>query len=65
MRGYKREFIELALELGVHPYVVILGAAHVVSQLQFGWSTMNVRFGERNDITGRNSGGGLEGGRAR
>ena len=46
---------------GVHPDIVILCAAHVICQLQFGWSAMDVRFGERNDIAGRS---GLEGRRA-
>lgn len=47
-------------EAGIHPDIVIFGAAHVICQLQFGWSAMDVRFGERNDTAG---GSGLEGGR--
>ena len=27
---------------GVHPYVVIFGTAHVISQLEFGRSSMDV-----------------------
>jgi hypothetical protein len=41
----------------VHPDIVILCAAHVICQLQFRRSAMDMRFGERNDIAGRSSGG--------